>query len=954
MAETTKTKIIDINTNKAEKNVKSLKQQIKELRDQLGTLEKGTAEYDRVAKQLADTNQRQIEVNEAMQYSNKDLGATLSNLTRVSAGVVGAFNGINAVMAMMGSDSEAAQEAMKNIQLTMAVIQGMGAIDTAMKALKGLSVAFGEIGTASQIAGTAGLAAAEDNLQKEIGQTTAAVNAETASLGANAVAKTANAAATKGMGVAEATSVTGATKGISVFGKLGNVFKGLLNGVKMLGAALGGVGIAIGAVVAAVTIYTAVMRNLNKERKEQMDFNSNIEAQYKTETQEVAALAGALNDENVSLENKKAILDKLNKTIPEFNGKIDETTKAVTYSKEALDGYLKNLKAKITYEAYQDKINAKLKEQAEWQMKINKRMNDGWGNLFGRISRLERKIKDADIEVKELVGDMMKINLSDAFDENKITTNAGKSLKEIAKEIKAIYQALVETVFDEREFTAIYNGIYDKTEILYNRINRVMRTKEFGIKIAPEFQELLKKAEHPIVTRFEVTADFIFGEGEMKKFEDELIKKEEEIKNKVDSHGRGLTEKQLEDLKKEVETEKQQLINMKALAEAVQEYANWQTELIEGAKQRTEAEEEYNKQLEIQKDYIKQSRDVNSKSRFADLDKEIKLNEYQLQLIYDRIAAEQKEYDELRRKDVLNKEQTDRLDELDKKLIEDRKTRDNLEIALDTAKYNRRLEQLRKFYEDSDVEYANYMAKLEEKRYMAGGGVEDYNTQYDILKLDEERLTKQLDYVDWYYTLLLSNVEKGSEEWKRIEAEKNKAIEDLEVQRAQVTAELTEESYKKKIRAAEAYYNAASAITGQIQGLLQAEMEGYDENSKKYKQLQYTNGVIDTISGTLAAFMSGVKSGIPGPYNLILAAALAATTFATGMVQLNNLQNEKLSGATTATPATTTGFSTYDTLAYEQQNDILGSISDQRVYVVESDVTRAQNRVRVMENSATF
>ena len=158
MADTTKEKILKINTQGAEKNVKSLKQQIRELKEQLAGLEKGTAEYNAVSKQLADTNQKQIEINEAMKYSNKDLGATLGNLTNVAAGVIGAINGINAVMALMGDDSEAAQEAMKSVQLTMAVIQGLGAVDTARKSLEGLSNAFTKVGQAKSFAaGNTGL-----------------------------------------------------------------------------------------------------------------------------------------------------------------------------------------------------------------------------------------------------------------------------------------------------------------------------------------------------------------------------------------------------------------------------------------------------------------------------------------------------------------------------------------------------------------------------------------------------------------------------------------------------------------------------------------------------------------------------------------------------------------------------------------------------------------------------
>ena len=140
--ETTKTKVLDIQTGKAQKNVKSLKQVIKELRDEMALLEKGTAEYDAMSKKLADAMQKQREIAEAAKYSNKDIGATLGNIATIGAGAVGAINGVSAALQLVGVEGEDAEEALKNIQLTMAVIQGMSALDTALKAVKGLSNAF--------------------------------------------------------------------------------------------------------------------------------------------------------------------------------------------------------------------------------------------------------------------------------------------------------------------------------------------------------------------------------------------------------------------------------------------------------------------------------------------------------------------------------------------------------------------------------------------------------------------------------------------------------------------------------------------------------------------------------------------------------------------------------------------------------------------------------------------
>ena len=147
MAQTEKKRIVNIDTGNSVKNVKSLKQQIKELKDAMGQLEMGTKEWYDTAKQLADLNQKQIEINEAMKYSNKDLGQTLSNLRNIGTGVLGAFNGLSATLQIFGIAGGDADEAMKKIQLTMAVIQGMSAVDTAIKSLDGLRNAFKGLGT---------------------------------------------------------------------------------------------------------------------------------------------------------------------------------------------------------------------------------------------------------------------------------------------------------------------------------------------------------------------------------------------------------------------------------------------------------------------------------------------------------------------------------------------------------------------------------------------------------------------------------------------------------------------------------------------------------------------------------------------------------------------------------------------------------------------------------------
>ena len=165
------------------------------------------------------------------------------------------------------------------------------------------------------------------------------------------------------------------------------------------------------------------------------------------------------------------------------------------------------------------------------------------------------------------------------------------------------------------------------------------------------------------------------------------------------------------------------------------------------------------------------------------------------------------------------------------------------------------------------------------------------------------------------------------------------------------SVQLEQEKSKRRLTIAKTYISAYSALSSQIGSILSAEMERYDENSKEYKNMKYTQGVINTGEGVLAAFMSGIDSGIPAPWNLALAAAMAGLTLTAGIMQLNNIKNEKLGGSV---PSTVEVGSEYDTLSYQTNVDTLSAIQDQRVIVVESDITDTQNRVQVQESNATF
>lgn len=153
------------------------------------------------------------------------------------------------------------------------------------------------------------------------------------------------------------------------------------------------------------------------------------------EQTELEILIAKANDTTQSYKDQKAAVDKLNKTIPGFNGKIDATTCAFSYSKQALDAYIDSLihlyeveGAKEKFKEYgkeraglvmeKKKLEKEIEEEKKRQEEDYKDMRenpytpgvnpeDQAGITFGRIvgnkvalSRLESKLDDVNSKLK--------------------------------------------------------------------------------------------------------------------------------------------------------------------------------------------------------------------------------------------------------------------------------------------------------------------------------------------------------------------------------------------------------------------------------------------------------------------------------------------------------------------------------------------------------------------------
>lgn len=960
MAETVKKKILDIETSKSVSKVKSLKTQIKELKEQMAGLEQGTEEYNRAAKQLADVNQKQIEINEAMKYSNQDLGATLGNLTRITAGAMGAINGVSAAMQLMGVEGEDAEKTMKNIQLTMALIQGLGAMDTAVKSLKGLKNAFSSISSQSTVAATKtnvnatkSLADAETKLGDATIKTSAAKTKETAATNQNTTAKNTNAKSTTTATVAQKSLNTATATSIPLL-------KRAVTGVKSLSAALKSMIVSnpyLLAIAAAITAITAAFSALKKSEdettaglKNYVDVLGQAESGYQSEYGHVMLLDLAVKSSNTSLEEKKAAIEELNKIIPDYNAKIDETTGKVEANNEALTKYSEKLREKHKYQAFESEYNKLLGRQAEIRTILAENVKKTIKLTKEEETELKIELQSVQVQLLKLQKLMDSVDLSKALDENKPKTkSAVRAFREILDDIKTIYKEILSIMTNVANTESIYNGLYNAVDGLKARIYELFLGSE-GTKMGEHFTENFRKAiidGFKDIDKYNLNIYSIFEKEAFDKLKADL----EDAEKLLNQYLRGelfATDDVIKSQKEKVKALKEEVTTVNDILKAVMDYAKE----VDKQNLKIKEIEKWNRDFKQTKDLYNELRDdTRTGNPYSSLNNAISKATVSLANLRDELSELEEEEKKLQEA-TQGKETIERLDAIAGRRRELAVEQFNLEKELEETLYKKRVADIQdlKDKQERNAEQRNWQNEHYELNW--GNSSDTFNTELQSLNVQREMLLAQKMEVEAYYDDLLETVKEDTDKWVLYEKEKAAAIKQLDEQLGENRVAIEQETSRRRLKINRAYVNTYQELSTQTLSIMSAVMDGMDENTEQYKDMKYAQGVIDTLSGTLAGFMSGVESGLPAPYNLILAAATAATVFTTGMIQLNNLRNEKLENGSKSNVST--GYSTYDTLAFAQQNDILGAVQDSRVFVVESDITSTQRRVQVVENNATY
>lgn len=362
-----------------------------------------------------------------------------------------------------------------------------------------------------------------------------------------------------------------------------------------------------------------------------------------------------------------------------------------------------------------------------------------------------------------------------------------------------------------------------------------------------------------------------------------------------------------------------------AASEAKREEERTKKAQEEAAKRAKIAEDEYKKRIEAAQKLAKYERDMDAaRTRGAESDR-YSQGAYDRQMKYfDRLfAVYRKDSDEYKNL-VLEKEQF--LQDWENHFIEEAKKEEEANA-----------EKARKAQEAADREVQR---AHEERQRLLEGFNED-------LMSEEEQLKAR-------YDLLIDAATKEGQDTTAI----HKWYEEEKTR-------ITKENEDKQTAIRKAGLKAYGSIANGVSDILNAIGDMMEESSDEQKGIQTAAVIISTLVGMMQAIQGGnamaAQMGLAAPVGWALGAVQAAATLATGIATIAQINSVKKDGSGSISggsfPSVNVGSAIAASPDFTQSVDgamTQTAITDQRVYVLEHDITETQNKVEVAESRATY
>ena len=482
--------LISVNTKKTQNEFKSLKDRIKELRSEIQQLDEGTAEYQAKITELGNTQHAYNEIVEQSKLATQDLGQNLSNINKVTSGVVGSISLVSGALNILGVNSDTATEALLKTQSLLSIIAGLQALDDAEKNFQAL---WGKIKSVTQ--------ARKEEAQEEI-KDTAITNTNT-----NAVKQNAEAIETQGKALNNSTSKTKLlSNGLRNLGKslksfaLSNPFTlivtGLTTAISLISTFRQKAEQArIDAEQALTDNILGLSANNSKDTQQNTFTNSKVSKDYYKDLKEVRKELNETQQTQQKIFEQQREYDR--EYIENENKRIEQQKKYLEERKMELDLYTEEQKKVEPYLTYWEQYNNDLIDIYKQQIALNQR---NYNSLKQYLNGLKKDTKDynqALEDLKRTEEEIVKLSENDLLksyqEVDKLLTqrttketqakeeaksNREKYLQEQYTKIREwleLEQKQIELAFTKREITE--KDYYDKSINLYEQYINKLNSK---------------------------------------------------------------------------------------------------------------------------------------------------------------------------------------------------------------------------------------------------------------------------------------------------------------------------------------------------------------------------------------------------------------------------------------------------------------------------------------------
>ena len=299
---------------------------------------------------------------------------------------------------------------------------------------------------------------------------------------------------------------------------------------------------------------------------------------------------------------------------------------------------------------------------------------------------------------------------------------------------------------------------------------------------------------------------------------------------------------------------------------------------------------------------------------------------------------------------------------------------ESIETSSADQTYYEELTQLNDLYEQGKMSYNDYFAGLEAAKQ---------NHEDRINEITTIANQERLDALKKYWEDVVAQFGEDSIEalaayaaYEQAMTDENARHVDIRINQNKREAQDQIKNLKQNIKIAQQLSRSVANVMGTVSDIMQANIEekvkrgeiSEEEAEKEFenvKKLQIAEAIINTLTGALQSQMSvwAPDSGIPTVWaKIAMSAALGIQTLATGYAQVQKIRNTTFggSGSGSTQPTIITGAATPLLNEAQDLNNLDAMYvtgqqqQDMRVYVLESDITNAQNNQKVRVTESTF